>query len=102
MWRWLTKASLRLRSLLHRERVNVDLDDELRFHLERQVTANVAAGMSPDAARRAALREFGDIDQIREQCADMRRVNWLACRRVWSAVRAQFYSFCSVASGSFC
>ncbi|HEX5425130.1 MAG TPA: ABC transporter permease [Candidatus Acidoferrales bacterium] len=75
--RRIDKLRLRLRSLFRRERVDGELNEELRFHLERQIVANVASGMSPDAARRAALREFGGIDQIREECADMRRINWL-------------------------
>lgn len=75
--RRLTKIWLRLRSVLRRERVNRDLDGELRFHFENQVVSNMAAGMPPEEARRAALRDFGGIDQIREECADMRRVNWL-------------------------
>ena len=75
--RSLTKISLRIRSLFRRERADRELADELRFHLERQIAANVAAGISPEAARQAALREFGGVDQIREECADMRRVSWL-------------------------
>jgi putative ABC transport system permease protein len=75
--RSLTKIWLRLRSLAHRERAAQELDDELRFHLEKQIAINVAAGMPPDEARRSALREFGAVDQIREECTDMRRVNWL-------------------------
>lgn len=77
MTRWPRKFTLRLRSLFHRWRVERELDDELHFHLERQIAANAAAGMSRDQARRAALREFGGLDQVREECADMRRVNWL-------------------------
>ena len=38
----------------------VQLDDELRFHFERQIAENVAAGMSPDEARYAAMRAFGN------------------------------------------
>jgi putative ABC transport system permease protein len=68
---------MRLRSLLRRGRVNRELDDELRFHVERAIAVNVAAGMSREEARFAALREFGGIEQIREECSDMRNVNWL-------------------------
>ena len=75
--RWPSKLKLRAASLLRRERADSELDDELRFHIEKQIAANVAAGMPPDKARRAALREFGGVDQIREECADTRRVNWL-------------------------
>jgi predicted permease len=77
MTRWPHRFTLRLRSLFHRERLDRELDDELRFHLERQTAANIAAGMSRERARRAALREFGGVDQIREECTDMRKVNWL-------------------------
>jgi predicted permease len=42
-----------------------DVDDELGFHLDMRVGALVAAGLSPDAARAQALREFGDIDDAR-------------------------------------
>ncbi len=75
--RWLSKLSLRLRSLLRRDAVNSELDDELRLHIDRQIEQNIAAGMPPDEARYAALREFGGVDQIREECNDMRNVNWL-------------------------
>src|SRR5215469_3771888 len=75
--RWPAKFSMRMRSLLSRERADRDLDDELRFHLERQIAVNVAAGMSREQARRAALLEFGGVDQIREECVDMRNVHWL-------------------------
>ena len=76
--RMLTKICLRWRSLLRRDRADSELSDELRFHIERAIAANIAAGMPPEEARRAALREFGGVDQIREECSDTRRVNWLA------------------------
>ena len=75
--RWMSKVSMRFRSLLRPRRADRELEDELRFHVERQMAANIAAGMSHDEARLAALREFGGVQQIREECADMRRVNWL-------------------------
>jgi putative ABC transport system permease protein len=64
-----------MRSLFRRERDDYELDDELRFHIERAIAENIAAGMSRETAREAALREFGGVDQIREECADMRKVN---------------------------
>src|SRR5580658_5830482 len=75
--RMLNKLALRLRSLFRRDAVNSELDDELRLHIDRQIEQNIAAGMPPDDARYAALREFGGVDQIREECSDMRNVNWL-------------------------
>ena len=50
-----------------------DLNDELRFHLERQVELNMAAGMSPEEARRRALIAFGGIQQTRESLREVHR-----------------------------
>jgi putative ABC transport system permease protein len=77
MMRWLTKFSLRLRSLFRRRTADVELDSELRFHLEREVASNIFARMSPAEARRAALLKFGAIEQLKEECRDMRRTNCL-------------------------
>jgi hypothetical protein len=72
--RWLKKLRLRLISLLQSRRLDSDLDEELRYHLDRQIEVNVAAGMSADEARFSALREFGRFDQRREECRDARGV----------------------------
>ena len=69
------KLSLRLRSLFRRAGVEQDLSDELRFHFENQVEEKMARGTSPEEARYAALRELGGVEQIKEECRDMRRVN---------------------------
>ena len=47
------------------------LDAELRFHLELQIADYVAAGMTPDEARRRAQLEFGGLDQMKEACRDV-------------------------------
>ena len=46
------------------------MDDELRFHLEKQIEQNVAGGMSTDEARYTALRTFGNVEAIKEECRD--------------------------------
>ena len=68
--RWLR---LWLRALFQRRRVEDELQRELRFHLERETELNVARGMSPDEARRAAMLAFGGVAQAREAVADERR-----------------------------
>ncbi|MGB6789008.1 MAG: ABC transporter permease, partial [Candidatus Acidiferrales bacterium] len=75
--RWTTKLSLRFRSLFHRNAADRELDEEMRFHVERQVTENISAGMSAREARRAALLEFGGVESLKEECRDMRKVSWL-------------------------
>src|SRR5467141_3719506 len=69
--RWIDKL-LRRRSRLER-----DLNTELRFHLERQIEENIAAGMTPEDARPAALREFGGFEQVKEECRDLNLIQWL-------------------------
>ena len=75
--RWLYKLSLRFRSLSRRNHVEQELSDELRFHLEKLIEEKVAKGMIPGEARYAALRELGGLDQIKEECRDMRRMNFI-------------------------
>jgi predicted permease len=65
---------LRLRSLFRREHVEQDLNEELRYHLEKKIQEHLAAGLTPEEARRKALREFGGIELSKENCRDTRRV----------------------------
>lgn len=73
--RWFYILPLRLRSLFRRRRVEQDLDDELAFHLERQTEENIARGLAPEEARRAARRALHGLTQHKEQCRDARGVN---------------------------
>ena len=66
-----------LRSLFLRNAAERELSSEVRFHIERQIEENLAAGMTPQEARRAATREFGGMEQVKEDCRDTRRVNFL-------------------------
>ena len=75
--RWFHKLPLRLRSLFRKVRVEQELTDELRFHLEKLIEDKVAKGMTSEDARYAALRELGGVEQIKEECRDMRRVNYI-------------------------
>jgi putative ABC transport system permease protein len=75
--RVLKTVRLRLRSLLLGSRVEHELAEELRDHLERQIELHVAAGLSPAAARVAARREFGNVALVQQQCRDTRRIAWL-------------------------
>jgi putative ABC transport system permease protein len=49
-----------------------EVDDEIQFHVERQVEANLAAGMTLDEARREAAVGFGGRERTREQCREQR------------------------------
>jgi putative ABC transport system permease protein len=61
---------LNFRVLLNKKRSEQEMDDELRFHLEKQTEQNIARGMSAKEARYAALRQFGNMGQIKEECRD--------------------------------
>lgn len=75
--RLVTILRLRFRSLLLRKTVERELDEELRYHLERQIDEEIAAGRSPEEARYVALRSIKDIEQRKEECRDMRNIRWL-------------------------
>ena len=64
-----------------RDRHVRDVDDELAFHLETRVERLIAQGMTPDDARREALRQFGDIAGVRDGMLALDRQRDAAERR---------------------
>jgi predicted permease len=74
---WLYTVPLRLRSLFRRRQVEQELDEELRYHLERQIEEQIAKGMTEEEARYAALRALGGVERRKDECRDMRRVRWV-------------------------
>jgi putative ABC transport system permease protein len=61
----------RLRFLVPGNR-RADVDEELRFHLDHEIEANVAAGMSVEEAKRRAVIAFGSLERAREECREAR------------------------------
>ena len=59
-------------ALFRRRELEADLDAELRSHIEMAVETNERRGMTPEAARREALRTFGGVEQAKERCRDQR------------------------------
>jgi len=71
----------RLRFLFMRRKpadLRGDIDEELAFHIEQSVAQHVAAGVSPEEARRLAILEFGGVERMREQCHEQRPGWWLS------------------------
>jgi putative ABC transport system permease protein len=64
----------RARAIVRRDAAERDLDDEMRFHVERDVEERVRRGMDPVLARRQALVSFGGVEQRKEQVRDARGV----------------------------
>src|SRR5215472_4066851 len=74
---WLYTIPLRLRSLFRWAQADQELDEELRYHLERRTEEYVAQGMTQEEAQRRARLDLGGIEQTKEKCRDARRVNWI-------------------------
>src|SRR5437879_5755762 len=54
-----------------KQRFEVQLDAELRDHLERQIADYVASGMSPEEASRQVRLDFGGTGQVKDECRDV-------------------------------
>lgn len=77
MHRWLDRLRLRVRSLFRSGAADASLRGELQLHLDEQIAEHVAAGMTPADARVAALREFGPVARIEEECRDARGITFV-------------------------
>jgi predicted permease len=62
-----------------------DASEELRFHIEQQTAANIAAGMTLEEARRWARLQFGAVEGVKADCREQRRGFWL--ETLWADVR---------------
>jgi predicted permease len=69
---WASMVAARLRGLFEHKRLERELDDEVRFHLESQIEDNLKAGMNPGEARSAALRSFGGVEPMKEAYRERR------------------------------
>ncbi len=67
----------RIRSLFWKNKLDAEMAEEMRLHLELQTELNLKAGMNPDDARYAALRQFGNVAGIQERTRDERGWVWL-------------------------
>src|SRR5262245_33645115 len=63
--------------MVHHRRAEAALRDELEFHIAEETARHVAAGMSPDAAERAAQLALGGTSPVIEACRDADRLPWL-------------------------
>jgi predicted permease len=63
----------------------VDLDQDMRSHIEIETQDNVERGMSREEARRVAMLKFGNMARVRE---DTRNVwSWVWVEQLWQDVR---------------
>ena len=75
---WMNRLAHRLRALFARGRIEHEMTEEMRLHLELE-SADLARsrGLAPDEARRQALVAFGGVERYREEHRDARGVRWL-------------------------
>jgi putative ABC transport system permease protein len=77
----LSDLIFRLRALLRAKSMDAGLDEELQFHLHRQLEKYIQTGLSPEEARRRVRLDFGGTGQITEECRDARGIRALEALR---------------------
>ena len=75
--RWSSSLGLRVRTLFRKKHVEQELDEELQFHLDRQVEMLVGQGLSATDAHRVAMKSLGGVERQMEKCRDVRAWQWL-------------------------
>jgi putative ABC transport system permease protein len=81
----LTTLKAKLHALLRKSEMERELDEELRYHIERQTEQNVRLGMNPEEARREARKAFGGVEQAKERSRDARGMRWIG--DLWQDMR---------------
>jgi putative ABC transport system permease protein len=71
--------------MTRRDRMLEDLDQDIRDHIEAETQENIARGLSPEKARRAAIRKFGNVTKIKEDTREVWTTLWL--ERLYQDVR---------------
>jgi putative ABC transport system permease protein len=67
----------RLNALIRGDELDRGLNAEVRFHIEMETEKNIQLGMTPEEARRTALRHFGPMEKHKEETRDARGISWL-------------------------
>ena len=63
-----------VRGIAGRRRIDTEVEDELRFHVDQEIAAHVARGVSPVEARRMALRDLGGLTQVTQAVHEVRTI----------------------------
>src|SRR5260370_42680654 len=65
------------RIMRRRKQMIEDLDQDIREHIERETQDNIERGMSPEEARYAAVRKFGNVTRVKEETREVWSFVWL-------------------------
>ncbi|HVV72507.1 MAG TPA: ABC transporter permease, partial [Verrucomicrobiae bacterium] len=74
---WWRKAGAVFRALFRKQAMDREMSEEMRSHIELLAQENMEAGMSPEQARFAAMKEFGSLESLQETCREQRGVAWV-------------------------
>jgi putative ABC transport system permease protein len=74
---WKQKIRGWLRAFFQQDDVDREMSEEMRLHVDMQIQENLQSGMEPEEARRAALRDFGWTESIKQTCQEERDLVWL-------------------------
>jgi predicted permease len=66
-----------LRAVFRRDRVERDLREEMRYHIERETSLRIRRGKSPPDAHAAAVRDFGGVEMHKDYVRDARGTEWV-------------------------
>lgn len=75
--RWLSTISYSVKALFTKRKLDEQLSEEIRAHVDMATEANVAKGMASEEARYAALREFGNVASVQERTREEHGWVWL-------------------------
>jgi predicted permease len=71
--------------MTRRKRMMEDLDQDILEHIHRETQDNIERGMSPEEARYAAVRKFGNVTRVKEETREVWSLVWL--EQLWQDVR---------------
>ena len=76
MWR---RFQFKIRAVFRKSDLDAEMNEEMRRHIEMRTQQNIEAGMSPEEARFAALRQFGWLESIKQTCREVQRIRVFQC-----------------------
>lgn len=74
---WLRAFRSRLLAMFRKQRLDAEMNEELRSHIDMQTQEHIRAGMNPEGARYAAALQFGYTESVKETCREQRGVMWV-------------------------
>lgn len=89
---WASRAAGILRRILHRQRVEEEMTEEIQAYFETMTERQIAKGLTPEMARRASRLEHGDACRVKEAVRETRAGSWIEAwfhdtRYAWRTLR---------------